>query len=473
MDYRRNDDRGSDEHPMYSRLYIVCDRNLKEEQLREAFSEFGQIDDVWIPLDHNNKMPKGIAYIKFSKTTEAASALEKLNGKSIFDTKPLRVVVASSKSNIISNDNDTEKYRRLFIYIAKDITENEVAQYFQQYGHVEDVLIQRDRNTGEPKGFAYVKFRLFSEAARAVEYCDRKYRAIFASPKVTKRRETSFESNLNSLVGNCFVGNASRRNSLITMMNVQPRGFTRLHFMCSPYLLEVHATRLFNIVPGMTNFNLVFDLVRNFSRGYVEYANPICAQYALEKFNEFEYPPGQRIFVKPAGHNFGDHEEKSFDIPGAVNKLKNAINEAKNSETPDLAELAAAVSEASKIIKMATAGVSEEAIPDAGNLNYCSVKLPRPQPLADVDSSIAKRLFLICKPQPPPLTVLRDIFCRFGNLVNVYSLPNKTVGYARYATVESADEAMKALHGAEVCGVRMRVVVADDEVPPRKRIRLT
>lgn len=123
--------------------------------------------------------------------------------------------------------------------------------------------------------------------------------------------------------------------------------------------------------------------------------NVICAQYALEELNEFEYPPGQRIFVKPAGHNFCDREENSFNIPSTVNKIKSAINEAQKSETPDLAKLAEAVAEASKIIKIATAGVAGDSIHDPGDLNYCSAKLPPQQPLAHIDSPVAKRLFLI------------------------------------------------------------------------------
>ncbi|CAK1548104.1 unnamed protein product [Leptosia nina] len=459
MSNYRRDDRGNEDHPVYSRLFVCCDRNIKEPQLRKAFEPFGTVEEVRIPIDHNSGEPKGIAFIKFAKTSEAAFALEALHGQSIEGSiRKLRILVATNRCHY-QDDNDAEKYRRLFINVSKDMTENYLSEYFKQYGYIEDVLIQRDRDTGVPRGFAYVKFRLFSEAARAFEECDRRYRAIFASPKFSRKPETTFESNINTLAS-C--------NSIVTMMNVRPRGFTKLHFMCSPYLLEMHASRLFNIIPGMIYFKFVFDIVRNFSKGYVEYSNPICAQYALETLNEFEYPPGQRIFVKPANHNFDNREETSFNIPNAVDKLKNAINVAKTSDTPDLAKLAEAVAEASKIIKMATAGVADNNIPDANDLNYCSAKLPPRQPLADIDALVGKRLFLICKPQPPPLTVLRDIFCRFGNLISVYTLPNKTVGYARYTTVESADNAMKTLHGAEICGVRIKVVEAEDEVPSKR-----
>ncbi|XP_045510057.1 RNA-binding protein 45-like [Colias croceus] len=455
--YSRNEER-SEDVPVYSRLFVVCDRNLKEETLRDEFSKFGIIDDLRIPLDHNTGEPKGIAFIKYSKTSEAAVALENMHGKTL-RSRQLKVMVAANRSDIQTDELDDEKYRRLFLHIAKEMNEDHVKEHFQQYGFVEDVLVQRDRNTGAPRGFAYVKFRKFSEAAIAFEQCDRRYRAIFASPKGQRRPETTFESNINSLVAG---------NSIMSMMNVRPKGFTRLHFMCSPYLLEMHVARLFNIIPGMINCKLIFDIVRNFSKGFVEYSNPICAQYALEQLNEFEYPPGQRIFVKPATLNFGQHEENSFNLPNTVNKLKDAINSTQNSQTPDLAKLAEAIAEASKIIKMATAGVADDNIPDAGDLNYCSVALPSPQPLADIDSPVAKRCFLICKPQPPPLTVLRDIFCRFGNLINVYTLPNKTVGYARYSTVESADMAIKTLHGAEICGVRIKVIEAEEEVPNKR-----
>lgn len=39
--------------------------------------------------------------------------------------------------------------------------------------------------------------------------------------------------------------------------------------------------------------------------------------------------------------------------------------------------------------------------------------------------------------------VMRDVFCRFGNLIDVYVLQRKNVGYAKYASVESANEAIK------------------------------
>ncbi|XP_059060337.1 RNA-binding protein 45-like [Achroia grisella] len=468
MDFRRkhkNDD-NFNESPTYSRLFVVTEKKVTEDQLRDAFTKFGTLEDIRIPRDHNTGESKGIAYIKFSKTTEAAAAMEEMNLKVIPNSnRPLKVMVAVNRSEIQNDDDYDEKYRRLFITIPKTMSEKEIKDEFSEFGHVEYIRVQRERDSGLPKGFAYVKFTKFSEAARAYEDCDPKYRAIFALPKTSNRRpETTFETNINSLASSSIGSKAS----LISAMNVRPGNYTKVNFMCSPYLTQVHVDRIFDIVPGLVHCQYYVDLMRNFGKGTASYSNPVSAAYAVEKLNKFEYPPGVKIFVRPADSKFDQHEQNFTNIPNVVNNLKSAINATANSASPDLAQLAEAIAEASKLIKIATTGVNDENSHDSNDLNYCSVKLPAPQPLADIDSAVAKRCFLVCKPQPPPLTVLRDVFCRFGDLINVYTLPNKTVGYARYAKADAADEAIRVLHGAEICGVRMKVLEADDEAPPKR-----
>ncbi len=104
--------------------------------------------------------------------------------------------------------------------------------------------------------------------------------------------------------------------------------------------------------------------------------------------------------------------------------------------------------------------------------SYCSVKLPTPQPLAPMDSPVGERyfiifiprfffpssftstrrifvpsllfsrLFIVCQPTPPPIYVLKDIFGRFGHLIDVYMLGGRSCGYAKYADKDSADRAL-------------------------------
>lgn len=462
---RRNEDY-SEDSPPHSRLFIVCEKRYNEEDFREAFSKFGTIEDIRMPRDHRTGEMRGVAYLKFSKTTEAAAAIEAMHRKTIIpQTRPLKVMVATNRSDIHTEDNNDDKFKRLFITIPYIMTENDIHEAFSPYGHVESVVVQRDRKTGEPKGFAYVTFNKFSEAATAFEQCDRKFRAIFAMPKgsYNRRSETAFESKINDLANP-----PSHSNSLVAAMNSTPRGYTRVDFMCCPHLTHKHVETLFDIVPGLTDCRYYVDMVRNFGKGTASYSNPVSAAYAVDKLNEFEYPPGMKIFVKPDKSEFDNFMQSYTNVSNVTRNLKKAIQSA-NTSSPDLAQLAEAIAEASKLIKLATTGVSDDHAVQSNDLNYCSVKLPPPQPLADIDSEVAKRCFLVCKPQPPPLTVLRDIFCRFGDLINVYTLPNKTVGYARYASERAANDAMSVLHGAEVCGVRIKVLEAEDEAPAKKR----
>jgi RNA recognition motif-containing protein len=80
-----------------------------------------------------------------------------------------------------------------------------------------------------------------------------------------------------------------------------------------------------------------------------------------------------------------------------------------------------------------------------------------------MDSPVAERLFIVCTPSPPPLYALKDVFGRFGGLIDIYLLNGKTCGYAKYAGKENAEKAVAALHGQEVCGARLKVMPADPQ----------
>lgn len=469
MDSNRSKNYYEDE-PIHSRLFIVYDKNLSKTDLEQAFSKFGVIEDIKVPLDQNG-VPKVVCFIKFSKTSEAAYALEAMDGKVLPNAlRPLKVMVAANRSEIERSCDEPERYKRLFLHVPRDMSEIKLENIFSEYGQLRAVTIQKDHHTRESKGFAYVTYAKFSEAARAYEECERQYRPIFAKPKLQRRPMTSFESNIGALAG---PSGSKTSISLISKMASQCRNehgvFTRVLYMCCPQVSQYQMGRLFDLVPGMDDFQFYVDLARNCGKGIVTYNNPTSATYAVEKLNEFEYPPGMMIYVKPEYSNFDGQQLGFRSIPKTMRKLKNAIQGSTKSGAPDLAELAEAIAEASKLIKMATGDAMDETTPNSNDINYCSVNLPPPMPLAHIDSDVAKRLFLVCKPAPPSLTVLRDVFCRFGELINVYTLPNKTVGYARYASASSANEAMNLLHGAEICGVRMKVIEAEEEAPPKKR----
>lgn len=108
----------------------------------------------------------------------------------------------------------------------------------------------------------------------------------------------------------------------------------------------------------------------------------------------------------------------------------------------------------------------------------CSVSLPAPMPLAEHGSSCVQRCFIVCVQKVKSVAlkckelffiintyisqaltsnILSNVFSRFGCLIEVYMLPNKNCGYAKYANANSAQKAIQTLNGAEVCGVKLKV----------------
>lgn len=55
-------------------------------------------------------------------------------------------------------ENEQEKYVRLFVIVGKDMSEDDLRTEFEKYGEVENISVIKDKVTKERKGFAYVKY---------------------------------------------------------------------------------------------------------------------------------------------------------------------------------------------------------------------------------------------------------------------------------------------------------------------------
>lgn len=464
----RNDDR-NDDKPPYSRIFVVCNKQLQVEDLRPVFTPFGLIEDIHMPRDRNTGESKGIAYIKYSQTSSAALAIRDLHLKTIKNsTKPIRVMVATHKND--NHSTNDEKYKRLFIKVQKEVTESEIKQHFSHYGQVESVHLQKDKLTEECKGFAYVHFKTFVDAAKAFEGCDKKYKAIFATPKDELKRTRnsienfgdSFHSSNSSLIKDNYSDHynqvkdgGSKRDNLSSLIKTRPQDYDTVCVTCTPQVPQKCIERLFNIVPGMTQCKYTSESYNGLCKALVTYETEKAAAYAIERLNNFEFPSGEILSVKPDDNPI--HKAANSLTSILVNSFKNAGD----SSNPDLVQLADVIAQASTLLKAATSG--REIRSEPHQESFCSVSLPPPQPLANSNTRVAQRCFLVFKPVPPPIHILRDAFCRFGDLIDVYTFPNKTFGFVKYASIRAAQDAIKTLHGAMLYGVKMKVLIADEK----------
>jgi len=80
-------------------LYIGnLDYSVKEEQLEEMFSEFGEVTLVKIVTDKFTGRSKGFGFVEMSNDEEANNAIEALNGKTI-NNRELKVNKARPKAD--------------------------------------------------------------------------------------------------------------------------------------------------------------------------------------------------------------------------------------------------------------------------------------------------------------------------------------------------------------------------------------
>jgi len=506
--------------PPNSRLFIVCAKSITEEDFKEAFEEYGTIEEIWVLKDRVTGDSKGVVYIKFTKTSEAALAMEEMNGKCVGShPRPLKVMIAHAREQGSRREsNEEERLVRLFVVVPKSQTESELKDHFDAFGDVDYVSIVKDRTTKEAKGFGYVKYHRMSHAAKAFEGCDRSYKPVFADPKPQKM---DYHGDRMGGPGSTASGSTSASMSagydMLSYMDTShsnPEGNCRLQAVCSPNINQDQLWRLFDLVPGLDYCELKDNRSRT-SRdrskayGIVVYNNPQSATYAKEKLHGFEYPPGYRMIVRfdmyepqgggggygmqmgpPRGGGYPMGGQNQMGPPGGYPNAPRMTspqgppqfqNTNRGSLPPDLQSLADTISQATAAIQAAGYGIPNQGGggggPGAENYDpgYCSAKLPPPQPLAPTDARVEERLFVVCTPRPPAIYALKDVFGRFGNLIDIYMLNNKTCGYAKYASKDSAVRAVEALHQQEVCGARLKVMTAeprDNDNDSRKRPKM-
>ena len=87
-------------HHMNSKLYVGnMSFKTTEDDLRNAFGQFGSVTDVYIANDRETGRPRGFAFVTFSTADESKVAIEKMNGVDL-DGRQLTVNEAKPKEEM-------------------------------------------------------------------------------------------------------------------------------------------------------------------------------------------------------------------------------------------------------------------------------------------------------------------------------------------------------------------------------------
>ncbi|KAK7604547.1 hypothetical protein V9T40_005733 [Parthenolecanium corni] len=432
-----------EELPPYSKLFVLHGKNTSKQELQDAFEKFGKIQDLWMVRDRESQELKGVSYVKYSKMSEAALAIERMNGTALpSNPRPLKVIIASSREEGYRKDDDIDRFMRLFIVVPRDGSEDEdtLRKYFQDFGDVESVNILRNRETHESKGFAYVKFTKIYDAAKALEECDTKYRAVLAKPK-EKREQHNYPKPPSRDYNERHDRPSNSRHAELCEGYASDQGYTRVSAFISTQLSEDLALKLFDLVPGLAYARLTDDMISHRTQKmWLEYDTPEAAAFAVDRLNGFEYPIGEPIMLKPdtdwkRGPSLSSRVAKS----GPSDRKRDHTGYQKRSPGPS-------------------------------SSHFCSAPLPPVQPTVTGEEG-DYRLFVVFQPEAPPLAALRDVFCRFGDFVDCHLIPGKNYGYAYYVSEAAAHQAIQLLHGQELLGNRMKVMEAEPRLENKRSRR--
>ncbi|XXG61878.1 hypothetical protein AAC387_Pa05g0371 [Persea americana] len=141
-----------------------------EEKLKEHFGKYGEVSQTVIMRDKSTGRPRGFGFVGFSDP----SVLDRvLQDKHIIDGRTVEAKRALSReeqhTNPRSGGNPNAgrsfagtgniKTRKIFVGgLPPTLTEEGFRQYFENFGHVTDVVVMYDQSTQRPRGFGFISF---------------------------------------------------------------------------------------------------------------------------------------------------------------------------------------------------------------------------------------------------------------------------------------------------------------------------
>jgi len=247
---------------------------ISREELASHFYAFGEI--LCVTMLRSKKKGVNAAFIRFASAEDAHKALflnsSFMRGNAITVLKKLR-----GSEEIDVEDPDDLNVDPLSIYIGnldERITSLDLIADLTQYGEVEKVTILRDRESGIPKGSAYVLFKDEISVSRALALNG----SILYGKKIRIKRK---RKTISSDDGN---NNVKVRKKEETLISAGGDEDSFEYDPCSIYVgnmsqetTEEDLRRVFNIAGGITRLSIL----KSGKSAYIEFDRSTCVERAL------------------------------------------------------------------------------------------------------------------------------------------------------------------------------------------------
>lgn len=132
--------------------------SLGQRDLEEYFRTFGNVTDCYIPKGRDGR-PKGVAFISFETEPELSDAISNPEHTVKGETVNVCKAVPRPQGGGAPGVPPAPKIDRLYIgSLPEGVSKHDLQSFFAEHGEVTDTYIPRDRNTDQPKGFAFLTF---------------------------------------------------------------------------------------------------------------------------------------------------------------------------------------------------------------------------------------------------------------------------------------------------------------------------
>lgn len=156
----------------FSKTHTATD----ESKLREEFNRFGEVTDVFIPVERNTSRPRGFGFVTLKTRSAAEDAISKMD-QSQLDGRTIRVNESRPKGSRPLgpggaggfNTSGRDEVKLYVGNLAFESTQESVKSIFEQYGTVSDCFMPTDRDTGKVRGFCFVTM----PASQAEQACQK------------------------------------------------------------------------------------------------------------------------------------------------------------------------------------------------------------------------------------------------------------------------------------------------------------